>query len=111
MGRFVGRKADPQTDPPDIVAELDRWLDMIPMRGDDRGTLRRARDEIVALRAERDVITRLVPPGGARFTASYVDAARAEALEEAAQVCEEVGIYSSSVAECIVRIRARKEMP
>jgi hypothetical protein len=33
----------------DIVAELDRWL-KLDMPGDDRGVLRRARAEIVALR-------------------------------------------------------------
>jgi len=33
----------------DIVAELDRWL-KLDMPGDERGILRRARDEIVALR-------------------------------------------------------------
>jgi hypothetical protein len=33
----------------DIVAELDRWLEL-DMPGDDRGILRRARDEILALR-------------------------------------------------------------
>ena len=64
----------------DVVVELDRWLDnsndhTTPI---DRIVVQRARDEIVALRRLRDG---LVAPALA--------SARTEALEEAAQVCEQ----------------------
>jgi hypothetical protein len=68
----------------DILEELDRWIEQWTGIGDNRHPrlpmLQRVRDEIVTLR-------RITRHGGALFTADYVAAARAEALEEAAQIC------------------------
>jgi hypothetical protein len=86
----------------DIVAELDRWLEL-DMPGDDRGVLRRARDEIVALRKG-------VASGGWVWEQIQMThkAARAEALEEAA---DRVANYFANCDEVVAYIRALKDKP
>jgi hypothetical protein len=85
----------------DIVAELDRWL--VPpwqnVSAQHVDMVKRARDEIVGLHEQ----LRLV-----RF--DHPRDIRAEALEEAAQICEEVSVYGTA-EECVVRIRALKDKP
>ena len=73
---------------PDIVADIDAWLEHNSLANPYRQMVSRARDEIVALRKERDGIARRVHTGGALFTADFVAAARAEALEQAARVAD-----------------------
>jgi len=72
---------------PDIVAELDAWLADTPRIGqaaiERSRMIQRARDEIVALRAETDREGSLLERQSKTLTA-----VRAEALEEAAQACQ-----------------------
>ena len=121
-----GCKTDPQTDPPDILAELDRWMTTSQGRRVVAGfiyrpLIQRARDEIVALRE-------LVAEEADRsqeFADSIHDKARAEALEEAALACEarrdatgpqdayavlDVASYGSACKGCAHDIRALKEV-
>jgi hypothetical protein len=83
----------------DIVAELDHWLPDAERSSQYRGVaqmVRRARDEIVAL---RDVVERQ------RFVLSQGHAeVRAEALEEAAEYVEDAGMMLMAD-----RIRAMKD--
>jgi len=71
---------------PDIVAELDAWLADTPRIGqaaiERSRMIQRARDEIVALRAETDREGSLLERQSKTLTA-----VRAEALEEAARLC------------------------
>lgn len=111
---------DPEiTDPrdphkrPDIVTELDRYL----VRDETVGfteMVQRARDEIVALRGYRDECERQfqeqVAATGRLFDRLWL--ARAEALEEAARVCEggyTTGSTASTLKAVAKAIRALKE--
>jgi hypothetical protein len=83
----------------DVVAELDRWLGW-GCRGIDplRVCIQRARDEIVALRANNEATKRM----------SYdCVQARAEALEEAARCVEETVPFAEA-DEAAAAIRALK---
>lgn len=62
---------------PDVVKELDHWIEETLVGEVFRALLHRARDEIVRLRAHYPVVAN-----------HYIEQARIEALEEAAQVCE-----------------------
>jgi hypothetical protein len=102
------------------VAELDRWLaEWSGCTGLTGPLLQLARDEIVALRAIAD----LAVSGG---FGAVVKQARAEALEEAAVVCEarrdktgpqdayavlDVPSYVSACNGCASDIRALKDKP
>jgi len=91
----------------DIVAELDRWLEdeAHPLRWplttlmETARLMKRARDEIVTWR---------VGPFALAMTerGKFI---RAEALEEAAQVCEKGG--AGGRFSCAAAIRALKEKP
>jgi hypothetical protein len=83
----------------DIVAELDRWL-KLDMPGDDRGVLQRARDEIVALRDDRNA-------HAAREAGVLARIAWVEALEEAARVAD--GYCTERTDSVAAAIRALKE--
>jgi hypothetical protein len=74
----------------DVVAELDAMARPLTAGGEVRDLLRRARDEIVALRKYHERLGDV----------------RAVALEEAAQVAE---YLTNSV--CVGRIRALKDRP
>ena len=105
----------------DIVAELDRWLDTREWEH-ARGTealLRRARDEIVALRRyklENDEALGVIRRAAALVeTTPKVSEAkrliRDEALEEAARVCEggyTTGSTASTLKAIAAAIRALK---
>ena len=82
----------------DIVEELDNWL-AADMPGDDRGRLRRARDEIVTWR---------IGPFALAMTerGKFI---RNEALEEAAVACEAYGGQFAGVYALL--IRRLKEQP
>ena len=95
---------------PDIVAELDAWLaraesgvlpSLVPIV--------RARDEIVALRkAQWEAIT--------SQCREYVKHVRAEAIEEAALVCERkvlarLHTHVGTCQQCADAIRALKDKP
>ena len=89
----------------DIVAELDRWLDRYPLSdsGDETQLIRRARDEIVALRASEIEF--------AQYQNQLVVAtanARADALEEAAR-CVEDGTDEWRAKPIAAAIRALKD--
>jgi hypothetical protein len=101
----------------DIVAVLDRWLDYWRSpRGENEDLAimaRRARDEIVALRKQLDdALRREYASRQTQVLPGWTDAlrqTRAEALEEAALVCERSGAggcFSAARA-----IRALKEKP
>ena len=95
---------------PDIVAELDAWRENVPLNTAfpiDTASIamtlvQRARDEIMALRkVQWEAIT--------NQCREYVKHVRAEALEEAAQACEDhEGNYSHEYAAAI---RALKDKP
>lgn len=85
----------------DVVAELDAWLrwyqdpdDPTAVRPSLWDGVRRARDEIVALREAK-----LARP-------SAYDIVRAEALEEAARACIGSGAIVAEARLCAVAIRA-----
>lgn len=106
-----------------VVAELDRYLDRDETVGFTE-MVQRARDEIVALREMRDAHIRIL---SARLDEDeenmrrWIAKARAEALEEAALVCEEPArrlreeLGWSAEAELLERyaaaIRTLKERP
>jgi hypothetical protein len=89
----------------DIVAELDRWREWYTTDPEALAAIQRARDEIVALRKG-------VADGGWVWEQIQMahKAARAEALEEAAQVVEDEFPPDAS-EECADRIRALKDKP
>ena len=73
----------------DIVAELDRWLAVWRTHfagtpSVDMAVIQRARDEIVTLRAMREAHIRMLSANN--------DDARDEALEEAARLCDRIGL-------------------
>ena len=90
----------------DVVAELDRWLTDMREYGTDKGTdyqtIQRARDEIVALRDTTigDIRRQLRPQ------------IRAEALEEAARLFDQVRkdyvITAAYMAEVIRQLKDRQ---
>ena len=80
----------------DVVAELDAWLDENVTAIIDCTVVRRARDEIVALRRT----IRLGP--------DLPERARIEALEEAAQACVGSGAIVAEARLCASAIRALK---
>jgi len=95
---------------PDIVAELDEW---IRLGEDDRldNMCQRARDEIVALRKRVSASEQV----RAEAALEAVRRARAQALEEAAQACEQLSRRRFHVSdhhsrqaarECVRAIRA-----
>jgi len=91
----------------DIVAELDWWLSTVEERHGPnaiRTLLRRARDEVVALRDR-------IPPSREpyyRITQERMHEIRAEALEEAAMECEALGdkAREDTASQCAALIRA-----
>jgi len=109
----------------DIVAKLDRWLAVSDPPGRlplcNREMIQRARDEIVALRE------RCIEPARHSYqpTQQYIQIqpleliaakARAEALEEAARACDEIGDWSAPETvvraicdRCAAAIRALKD--
>ena len=91
---------------PDIVAVLDRWLTepAFDLAQEERELLQRARDEIMALRKMH------TPEHFQRVH----DATRAEALEEAARMCEaDADLFDAQVANameaCATAVRALKD--
>jgi hypothetical protein len=97
----------------DIVAELDRWLDetsrehpevarcgYVALWTIDREAVRRARDEIVALRDDRNA-------HAAREAGVLARIAWVEALEEAARVAD--GYCTERTDSVAAAIRALKE--
>lgn len=82
----------------DVVAELDAWIANCP----EPSLIRRARDEIVALRKALNSLPRTDIMG-------YERSIRAEALEEAANVADDACLGSSCRA--IHAIRALKDRP
>jgi hypothetical protein len=93
----------------DIVAELDGYLADFSRAWASRDILQRARDEIVAL---RDCYRREVLKSEELYRRS--DAVRAEALEEAARVCDRLWSAGSEVRRsdayaCAAAIRALKD--
>jgi len=104
----------------DIVAELDRWLEMWPVADDPMDMIRRARDEIVALRewknehpySEVDMEMGCNAAAAERII-EYQNIARANTLEEAALVCDGLANtrsydrpYTAYYEECAAAIRA-----
>jgi hypothetical protein len=95
----------------DIVAELGAWLPGgTGRRGsydDLRDLVLRARDEVVALRAQVEVARHT-----AMFATMRADKERANALEEAARECEALGDKPGHdcVAQCAAAIRALKRL-
>jgi len=102
---------------PDIVAELDWLIDQYGQHHEGR-IGQRARDEIVALRGDAKLLRKERDELG-----SWVDrikhhaaAARAEALEEAARMCEaDADLFDAQVANameaCASAVRALKDAP
>jgi hypothetical protein len=99
----------------DIVAELGALAERLSSWGENRAVAERARDEIVALRS-------IARGEGeqARDIRHMLYDARAEALEDAARVCDDTadGGFSSEPYEyykgclaCAAAIRALKERP
>jgi hypothetical protein len=95
-----------EADTKDVVAELDAWLDALAP-GSFSTTLRRARDEIVALRHR---MNEYAEPTRSLLmkNAGYAEG-RADALEEAAQECDR-NIYCDNDF-CAAAIRALKDQP
>ncbi|HEY2533940.1 MAG TPA: hypothetical protein VGJ20_39470 [Xanthobacteraceae bacterium] len=94
----------------DIVAELDRYVAELDRYLADDAVVRRARDEIVTLRE------RLREQNAISVTRENAHAAtriaRAEALEEAARVCEQpytTGSTGSTLKAIAKAIRALKD--
>jgi len=100
---------------PDIVAELDRWLidSVRPPFVTVRGMAQRARDEIVALREDNKTLS---VTQHARESVeierrlAVARNARAEALEEAAQLCI-THDPSRETRNAAAAIRALKDKP
>lgn len=112
---------DPEiTDPrdpyrrPDIVTELDRYL----VRDETVGfteMVQRARDEIVALRAQQEAV-RGIAGNERRLSEAIAQQAREHALEEAVQACTDQisddpppGTYNDACEDCAAAIRALKK--
>lgn len=121
----------------DVVAELDRWLadwrrDFGGTPSNDMAVIRRARDEIVALRSARNEcerqfqeqvaeVSRLlcqleavkgIAGNERKLSEAIIEQARAEAVEEAARLCEcgyTTGSTASTLKAIAVAIRALKE--
>ena len=101
---------DPEiTDPrdpyrrPDIVTELDRYL----VRDETVGfteMVKRARDEIVALRAQQEAV-RGIAGNERRLSEAIIRQARAEALEDAALECE--ARFCDGCADAIRALRGK----
>lgn len=93
---------------PDVVAELDRFIAEWHGPGSAGHPLQRARDEIVALRESFDNLLWLKTKIAATV--------RAEALEEAASICENLRPYAGANGNhhylaCACAIRALKDKP
>lgn len=94
---------------PDVVKELDHWIEETLVGEVFRALLHRARDEIVRLRAHYPVVAN-----------HYIEQARTETLEEAARACEGVrglhtrvdsldSAFQAGINSAIATIRALKE--
>ena len=82
---------------PDIVADLDEWLPNLVNFPATQDRMKRARDEIVALREDK------------ALTAAVARHARAEALEQAAKIADDAW---DPLAAAIARdIRSLKDRP
>jgi len=88
--------------PPDIVAELDRWLRSGHLHSQEPvyQVMERARDEIMRLRRDCSALANWAVP-----------AARAEALEEAARYFETQGVAPWYPEDAAAAIRALKNKP
>lgn len=104
----------------DVVAELDRWLTTWTRDHADAPLIRRARDEIVALKRECAALAAVCEEReDTRHSLWRARQARTEALEEAAQRL--ASLYNSDpslsewgmlpVLRCIEIIRAMKDRP
>jgi hypothetical protein len=103
----------------DIVAELDGWLAVTDDKYEwliDQETVKRARDEIVALREgqyvaslEQEIVgLRELVAAEVDRSQEFADGIRAEALEEAARVVED-RVRPEDATEITAAIRALKE--
>lgn len=99
----------------DVVAELDRWLAVWGSHfggtlSVDMEVVQRARNEIVALRAQLGAV-RGIAGNERRLSEAIAQQARTEALEEAARVCEggyTTGSTASTLKAIAAAIRALK---
>lgn len=97
----------------DVVAELDEWLTPgIGLSPNIAEAIKRARDEIEELRAFREEVSSgIIQEIVKRVT---ITTARAQALEEAARLCElpyATGSTGSTLAAVAAAIRALADKP
>lgn len=94
---------------PDVVKELDHWIEETLVGEVFRSLLYRARDEIVALKRECAALAAVCEEReDTRHSLWRAKQARAEALEEAAQICE---AHKGACGGCAFDIRALKDKP
>lgn len=116
----------------DVLAKLDRYLNNDKMMGDmivgsglgpalateirrQAEMVQRARDEIVALRAQLEAV-KGIAGNERKLSEAIIQQARDEALEEAVQACTDQtsddpppGTYNDACEDCAAAIRALKE--